>query len=54
MEFGNIGNYYIIKRFIRELHIAFPKSMIKTTMQMSERFCKAEKVSVIGMNLYHG
>ena len=54
MEFGNIGNYYIIEPFFRELHRVFPNSMIKTTMQMSERFCKAEKVSVIGMNLYYG
>ena len=37
MEFGNIGNYYIIEPFMRELHKAFPDSIIKTTMQMSER-----------------
>jgi len=54
MEFGNIGNYYIIEPFMRELHKAFPGSIIKTTMQMSERFCKVEKVSVIGMDLYYG
>lgn len=53
MEFGNIGNYYIIEPFMRELHKAFPDSIIKTTMQMSERFCQAEKVSVIGMDLYY-
>lgn len=54
MEFGNIGNYYIIEPFMRELHRAFPDSIIKTTMQMSERFCKSEKVSVIAMDLYYG
>ena len=54
MEFGNIGNYYIIEPFMRELHKTFPDSIIKTTMQMSERFCQAEKVSVIGMDLYYG
>lgn len=54
MEFGNIGNYYIIEPFMRELHKAFPDSIIKTTMQMSERFCKTEKVSVLGMDLYYG
>jgi len=40
MEFGNIGNYYIIEPFIRELYKVFPNSSIKTTMQMSERLCK--------------
>jgi len=54
MEFGNIGNYYIIEPFIRELHKTFPGSYIKTTMQMSERFCQAERVSVIEMDLYYG
>lgn len=53
-EFGNISNYYIIEPFMRELHKTFPDSIIKTTMQMSERFCKAENVLVIGMDLYYG
>jgi colanic acid/amylovoran biosynthesis protein len=38
---------------MRELHKTFPDSIIKTTMQMSERFCKAEKVSVLGIDLYY-
>lgn len=29
MEFGNIGNYYIIEPFIRELHQTFPAAKIK-------------------------
>ena len=53
MEFGNIGNYYIIEPFIRELYKVFPNSSIKTTMQMSERFCKDESVSVVPMELYY-
>ena len=53
MEFGNIGNYYIIEPFMRELHKVFPNSSIKTTMQMSERFCKDERVSVVPMELYY-
>lgn len=53
MEFGNIGNYYIIEPFVRELHKVFPGSVIKTTMQMSERFCKTEKVKSLSLDLYY-
>lgn len=54
MEFGNIGNYYIIEPFMRELYKVFPNASIKTTMQMSERFCKDEKVTLVPMELYYG
>lgn len=54
MEFGNIGNYYIIEPFMRELYKIFPNASIKTTMQMSERFCKDEKVTLVPMELYYG
>jgi len=54
MEFGNIGNYYIIEPFVRELYKVFPSASIKTTMQMSERFCKDEKIEVLPMELYYG
>lgn len=54
MEFGNIGNYYIMEPFFRELHRVFPSAEIRTTMQMSERFCVAENVSVVPMSLYYG
>ncbi|MDD2476908.1 MAG: polysaccharide pyruvyl transferase family protein [Dysgonamonadaceae bacterium] len=53
MEFGNIGNYYIIEPFIRELHNVFPNATIKTTLQMSERFCKDEKIKVVPLELYY-
>ncbi len=54
MEFGNIGNYYIIEPFIRELHRVFPDCEIRTTFQMSERFCTEEKVKVLPMELFYG
>lgn len=54
MEFGNIGNYYIIEPFFRELHRVFPKATIKTTFQMSDRFCRDENVSCVPMDLYYG
>lgn len=52
MEFGNIGNYYIIEPFIRELHRVFPEAEIKTTLQMSEKFCTEENIDVIPMEYY--
>lgn len=54
MEYGNIGNYYIIEPFIRELHRVFPNCSIRTTMQMSKRFCDDENINVVPMNLYYG
>ena len=53
MEFGNIGNYYIIEPFIRELHQTFPGSTIKTTFQMSDRFIQEENVEVLPMEYYY-
>jgi len=54
MEFGNIGNYYIIEPFIRELHRVFTNCEIRTTLQMSDRFCLDEKITVLPMSLYYG
>lgn len=53
MEFGNIGNYYIIEPFVRELHRTFPNSKIKTTLQLSRRFCDDENIEVLPINLYY-
>ena len=53
MEFGNIGNYYIIEPFMRELKKIFPECEINTTMQMSSGFCDREGVNVLPMELYY-
>jgi len=53
MEFGNIGNYYIIEPFIRELHKVFPNTEIETTLQMSEQFCIRENIKVLPLELYY-
>lgn len=53
MEFGNIGNYYIIEPFVRLLHETFPDATLVTTFQMSERFCLDEKIQVLPMDLYY-
>lgn len=53
MEFGNIGNYYIMEPFFRELHKAFPGAQVKTTMQMSDRFCTEENVASLSLDCYY-
>jgi colanic acid/amylovoran biosynthesis protein len=53
LEFGNIGNYYIIEPSIRELHRVFPEAEIVTTFQMTEEFCRREKISCVPMELYY-
>lgn len=53
MEFGNIGNYYIIEPFIREIHKVFPNAKIKTTMQMSNNFQKNENVKSIPISNFY-
>ena len=52
-EFGNIGNYYILETFFREIHRALPRCSIETTLQISERFCADESVKVVPMSLYY-
>jgi len=54
MEYGNIGNYYIIEPFFRELHRVFPNSDIVTTFQMTDKFCNNENVTCLPMDLYYG
>ncbi len=54
MEFGNIGNYYIIEPFFKELRRVFSDCEIRTTFQMSQRFCLEEKISILPMELYYG
>ena len=54
MEFGNIGNYYIIEPFFRELNRVYPQAEIVTTFQMSDEFCDKERVMCLPMELYYG
>lgn len=54
MEYGNIGNYYVIEPLIRELKKAFPNSEISTTFQMSDSFSKREGIEILPIDLYYG
>lgn len=53
LEFGNIGNYYITETSIRELHRVFPDAEIVTTFQMTDDFCKRERISCLPMELFY-
>lgn len=53
MEFGNIGNFYVISPFIKMIHEVFPKCRIRTTLQMSEKFCDEENIEIVPMELYY-
>lgn len=53
LQFGNIGNYYIIEPLFRELHRVFPQSEITTTFQMTEEFIANEKIEVLPMEWYY-
>ncbi len=54
LEYGNIGNYYIVEPLFRELHRVFPKAEIVTTFQMTESFQKNENVKILPMELFYG
>jgi colanic acid/amylovoran biosynthesis protein len=54
MEYGNIGNYYIIEPFFKELHRVFPDANIVTTLQMTDSFSRKENIHVVPMDLYYG
>lgn len=53
LEFGNIGNYYVMEPLIRGIHSISPKTEIYTTFQISDRFCKEENVNVVPEDLYY-
>ncbi len=54
MEFGNIGNYYILEPLVREIHKSFPEANLQTTFQLSDEFCEREKIQCLPMDLYYG
>lgn len=53
LQYGNIGNYYIIEPLFRELHRVFENAEIMTTFQMSDEFIESEKITVLPMEWYY-
>ena len=53
LEYGNIGNYYITEPLFREIHRVFEEAEVVTTFQMSDSFCRQEKVKIVPMEWYY-
>lgn len=53
LQYGNIGNYYIVEPLFRLLHKYYKGYEIITTFQMDESFIKREQISVVPMDLYY-
>lgn len=53
MEFGNVGNYYIVEPMFEELRKVFPKAEIATTMQFSDAFCRRHDIILLPQELYY-
>lgn len=53
LEFGNIGNFYIVQPLFRELHRVFPNAELITTFQMTDEFVARERITVVPMEYYY-
>lgn len=53
LQYGNIGNYYIIEPLFRQLHRVFPEYEILTTFQMTDEFMKSEGITVLPMDYFY-
>lgn len=53
VEYGNIGNYYIVVPLFRKLHEYFPKAEIVTTLQLTDEFCEREKITKLPWEYYY-
>jgi colanic acid/amylovoran biosynthesis protein len=54
LEFGNIGNYYVIEPFFQQLRRVFPDANIRTTLQMSDGFKEQMNITCVPMNYFYG
>lgn len=53
LEYGNVGNYYIIEPLFRQLHRVFPDAEVITTFQMTDSFIQKEHITVLPMSLFY-
>lgn len=53
LQYGNVGNYYIVEPLFRLLHKYYPEAKIATTFQMDDDFIRRENVNVVPMSLYY-
>lgn len=53
LQYGNVGNYYIVEPLFRLLHKYYPEAEIVTTFQMDDNFISRENINVVPMELYY-
>ena len=53
LQYGNVGNYYIIEPLFRLLHKYFHQHKILTTFQMTQEFAQRENIVILPMDLYY-
>lgn len=54
LEYGNIGNYYIIQPLFTQLRRVFPDAEIFTTFQMTKGFSSSMNLTILPMEDYYG
>jgi colanic acid/amylovoran biosynthesis protein len=52
LEFGNVGNYYIVQGFFRELKRVFHEAKVCTTLQLTSSFAIQEGIEILPLELY--
>ena len=53
MEFGNLGNFYIIQPLIDNLNKKFKDYKICSTLQFSNDFCKKHNIKLLPLDYYY-
>ena len=53
IEYGNIGNYYIVVPLFRKLHEYFPNAEIVTTLQLTDEFNEREHITKLPLECYY-
>ncbi|WP_312287050.1 polysaccharide pyruvyl transferase family protein [Terrisporobacter sp.] len=53
MEYGNVGNFYIVKSLFEQINRVFPEANVTTTFQMTDEFIEKYNISVKPMDIYY-
>ena len=53
MEYGNIGNFYVVEPFFSNLKKIFPEAQFITTLQMTDDFCSKFNIECLPLETYY-
>ena len=53
MEFGNIGNYYILEPLLENIKLKYSNSIIYSTLQISDKLCKKYNIILLPLEYYY-